>query len=74
MTRHGRFYPVSRTFVHEKYQKEGYKYDAGILELQNHIELSDYIMPICLPKTDDEYAGKRAIVAGWGLTEKSESD
>lgn len=60
-------------FLHPDWDKDQEKYegDIAIVELENSIEYSDSIQPICLPRfSHDEVTGIGTIV-GWGFSEKS---
>ena len=41
-------------------------YDIGLLKLDSPIAFQDNIMPICLPKDDNDFEGKSAWITGWG--------
>jgi V8-like Glu-specific endopeptidase len=48
--------------------KKGDKFhDFAMLVLKEPAKFSDFIKPICLPQQDEDYGGKTAIAAGWGL-------
>ncbi|XP_072929280.1 trypsin-7-like [Epargyreus clarus] len=41
--------------------------DVAMLELNERVNISDTIKPVCLPHNDDnDYVGVKAIAAGWG--------
>ncbi|XP_061385410.1 transmembrane protease serine 9-like [Danaus plexippus] len=41
--------------------------DVAVLRLNEPIEISDTIKPVCLPQiTDNDYVGVKAIAVGWG--------
>ena len=46
-------------------------HDFAIFILKTPAEFSDWISPICLPKQNEEFGGKRAVAAGWGQTKPS---
>lgn len=45
--------------------------DIALLRLSQDVPFTDFVKPICLPKTDR--LGSKAWVAGWGTTEHSSS-
>ena len=40
---------VSKVFIHPKYNPDFHFYDVGLILLEQQVEYSDYIRPICLP-------------------------
>jgi len=66
---------VDKVIVHEQYTRKGLLNDIALLKLQNPVDFDRHpnIRPICLPSNSREnYAGSRAIVAGWGVTGENE--
>jgi len=66
----GKIYKVGK-FVHppkpDLNQNDPESHDFAVYVLDQPVELSDRVMPICLPKNENEdYAGEKAIAAGWG--------
>ncbi len=57
---------VERVFIHKDYHAPTFENDIAILELQNKIERKPHIVPICLPREDDVFEDRTAIVSGWG--------
>ena len=64
---------IEKYFIHPRYQastseQKGPDYDFGLIKLKTKIDWSEHpnIRPICLPYPDETYAGKTAIVSGWG--------
>ena len=57
---------VKRVVVHKDYHAPTFENDLSILELEHDIERKPHIVPVCLPKLEDEFEGKTAIVSGWG--------
>lgn len=66
-------YQVLRLIVHPDYNKEDYQNDLALIRLENEVEYTRYIFPVCLWPDDkislDNVIGKKGTVAGWGLTE-----
>lgn len=60
---------MTHTFIHDKYVGFIKGYDLALLYLKTEITMTDYVQPICLPKTFAPL-GKDYYVAGWGRNEK----
>lgn len=67
--------PIERKIPHENYvpQSKNQFNDIALLRLSRKVAYSDYIKPVCLPRTatfkNRNYAGEKFEVAGWGKTE-----
>lgn len=72
----GRFYQAHNIFIHPSYMDQlgNYGSDLALVELAESVEISDYIMPVCLNwnmndiAVHDELVG---IIVGFGLTENA---
>ncbi|XP_067123352.1 transmembrane protease serine 9-like [Centruroides vittatus] len=62
-------YGVKRKIVNEEYEALSYKNDIALLELSHPVAFRKHIIPVCLPKFDDNYTGEMATVTGWGRTD-----
>ncbi|XP_055609805.1 venom serine protease Bi-VSP-like isoform X2 [Uranotaenia lowii] len=60
---------VENIHVHPNFSRN--RHDIAILELEDPVRFSDYVIPICLGdlRESDELEGERGWVAGWELTE-----
>ena len=47
-------------------EEEEMGYDIGLLKLNKPVSFQANVMPICLPKDDDNFEGRIALVTGWG--------
>jgi len=68
---------VDKVIVHEQYTRKPLVNDIALLKLQDPVDFNKHpnIRPICLPSNSREnYAGSRAIVAGWGKTGEKEGN
>ena len=63
---------VKRVVVHKDYHAPTFENDIAILELESPIERKPHIVPICLPKLNEVFEGRTAIVSGWGRLEYGE--
>jgi secreted trypsin-like serine protease len=66
---------IEQKFPHPQYypQTANQHNDIALLRLASKVRYTDYIKPICLPRTDalkrKDYVGIPLTVAGWGKTE-----
>lgn len=58
--------PVRRMTIHKKFNESVLHNDIALLQLDTPADFSDRIMPICLPKSTDSFAGMAGVVSGWG--------
>ncbi|KAG8544063.1 hypothetical protein GDO81_023139 [Engystomops pustulosus] len=58
---------VSTIYIHPIYQRPGSSGDIALIKLQNPVQYSDYVMPICVPTQDVEFPSDlNCFVTGWG--------
>ncbi|XP_057374914.1 trypsin-7-like [Daphnia carinata] len=57
---------VVRMVKHPKFEAKTFNHDIAVLQFDDPIPFSRSIGPVCLPQSDIEYAGKVAVVTGWG--------
>lgn len=57
---------VRRVIVHRQYDAATFENDIALLELETPISYDSHIVPICMPKDDDDFTGRIATVSGWG--------
>lgn len=68
---------VDDRIAHEKYDPydQNQYHDVALLRLSRDVRFSDYIRPICLPRSEPllskSYTDKNLFVAGWGKTENA---
>ncbi|CAK1543946.1 unnamed protein product [Leptosia nina] len=62
--------PITRyvvNIVSHNFTYVDFKNDLALLKLNEPVEITDTVKPVCLPHNDDnEYIGIKAIAAGWG--------
>ncbi|TQV90456.1 hypothetical protein V2A60_010448 [Cordyceps javanica] len=69
----GTNYNVSRAYVHPKYKRSGYAYDAAVLEITPPIKFGNTVKAI--PLADSEPAvGTDTVVSGWGSLSGTEDN
>lgn len=61
-----RDFRVAEIRQHSDFDAATYENDIAILKLLRPSVFNSYIWPICMPPTNDNYEGKRAVVTGWG--------
>lgn len=58
---------VSRILLHPNYIDAGFINDISLLQMEKPVSLTNYVRPICLPKTNAVLQdGKMCTVIGWG--------
>ncbi|XP_059822214.1 transmembrane protease serine 3-like isoform X2 [Hypanus sabinus] len=66
-------YAVERIVHHKKYKGHTYDYDIALIKLETALTFNDWIQPICLPNSGQEFPdGKACWISGWGLTNEGE--
>ncbi|MEE6524731.1 hypothetical protein FKM82_024349, partial [Ascaphus truei] len=59
--------PVKEIHIHPTFKQDGSSGDIALLKLQNPIQYSDYILPICIPTPDVVVpTNYPCTVTGWG--------
>ncbi|XP_043556130.1 transmembrane protease serine 3 [Chiloscyllium plagiosum] len=62
-------YIVEKIIHHKKYKGRTYDYDIALIKLARPLMFNDWIQPICLPNSGQEFAeGTACWISGWGLT------
>uniref|UniRef100_A0A182ILD6 Phenoloxidase-activating factor 2 n=1 Tax=Anopheles atroparvus TaxID=41427 RepID=A0A182ILD6_ANOAO len=61
-----RDFRVAEIRVHSEFDQVSYENDIAMLKLIQPSFFNSYIWPICMPPLDDSWAGKEAVVTGWG--------
>jgi len=57
---------VRRVIVHRQYDAATFENDIALLELESPVAFDSHIVPICMPKDEDDFTGRMATVTGWG--------
>ncbi|XP_041439310.1 enteropeptidase isoform X2 [Xenopus laevis] len=61
---------IDRIVINPQYNRRTKDSDIVMMHLQFKVNYSDYIQPICLPETNQEFTGGiNCSIAGWGRTE-----
>uniref|UniRef100_A0A8C4RZ30 MBL associated serine protease 1 n=1 Tax=Erpetoichthys calabaricus TaxID=27687 RepID=A0A8C4RZ30_ERPCA len=63
---------AEKIVLHERFDPKNYNNDIALVKLKNKVKMSQFIMPVCLPTTDQSEAEPQphalGLVAGWGLS------
>ncbi|XP_017122071.1 brachyurin [Drosophila elegans] len=60
----------SHTTVHSKFDRKTVINDVALIRLPKKLTFNRNIQPVKLPSVKRTYAGRMAIISGWGLTSK----
>ncbi|KAG7320698.1 hypothetical protein KOW79_015113 [Hemibagrus wyckioides] len=65
------YHQIRQIIMNQNYNKRTKDSDIALVLLQNKVNFTDYIQPICFPESEQQFAaGRKCVVAGWGrLTE-----
>ncbi|XP_046689059.1 phenoloxidase-activating factor 2-like isoform X4 [Homalodisca vitripennis] len=58
---------VSATVLHSGYDKSKVQNDVALLVLNDPLDITDNVAPICLPSRDTIYNSTNCIATGWGV-------
>lgn len=59
---------VIEVVPHPYYSQQNHLNDIMLLKLNESLEFTDNIQPICLPDSDNDFSHMMATVSGWGTT------
>ncbi|XP_046404360.1 serine protease filzig-like [Ischnura elegans] len=57
---------VRRVIVHRRYDAATFENDLALLELDSPVTYQQHIVPICMPRNNEDFTGRVATVTGWG--------
>uniref|UniRef100_A0A673WPP3 Transmembrane serine protease 15 n=1 Tax=Salmo trutta TaxID=8032 RepID=A0A673WPP3_SALTR len=58
---------VDHIIMNKHYNRRTKDADIAMMHLQTNVNFTDYIQPICLPGSDQQFvAGRKCFIAGWG--------
>ncbi|XP_042870522.1 trypsin alpha-3-like [Penaeus japonicus] len=60
---------VAKIIEHPYYKPGDEINDIALLKLSSPVAISETVLPVCMPPKKPRYAGKTAVVTGWGHTE-----
>ncbi|KAK3555556.1 hypothetical protein QTP86_021783 [Hemibagrus guttatus] len=65
------YHQIQQIIMNPNYNKRTKDSDIALILLQNKVNFTDYIQPICFPESQQQFAaGRKCAIAGWGrLTE-----
>jgi len=68
---------IKKIFFHPQYNSNTYDSDIAIVELSSPVDITDYVIPICLPHDESDFKlatpGANAVVIGWGATKRNKN-
>ncbi|XP_058038586.1 serine protease 27-like [Ahaetulla prasina] len=65
-------FAIRQIIPHPKYTANDTMYDIALLELNNTVEFTKYILPMCLPKSSVKFPDNTSCwVTGWGTTKSN---
>lgn len=64
---------VSAIIRHRNFDANTYNHDIALLRLRKPVTFTKNIKPVCLPKEDNDPAGKTGVAVGWGRTSEGGS-
>ncbi|KAG2462491.1 MASP1 protease, partial [Polypterus senegalus] len=63
---------AEKIVLHERFDPKNYNNDIALVKLKKKVKMSQFIMPVCLPTTDQSETEPQpqalGLVAGWGLS------
>lgn len=66
---------VDKVIVHPNFESDNFRNDIAIIKLQQSIDITDYVRPVCLWEGNTELyplINREGIVTGWGFDEHGE--
>ncbi|KAK8383846.1 hypothetical protein O3P69_015941 [Scylla paramamosain] len=57
---------VKRVVVHRGYVAKTFDNDLALLEMERPVTYDEHIVPICMPKGNEDFVGQMGYVTGWG--------
>ncbi|XP_050315723.1 serine proteinase stubble [Anthonomus grandis grandis] len=51
---------------HPQFDSRTFEYDLALLRFYEPVQFQPNIIPVCVPKTDENFVGRTAYVTGWG--------
>ncbi|XP_073811936.1 trypsin-1-like [Musca autumnalis] len=59
---------AAKVVVHPKYSMSNNDNDIGLVKLDQAVEMSKVMRPVCLAMSDRSYDNELAVITGWGVT------
>ncbi len=59
---------VRKIKMHASYNTTDTDFDLALIEMNRPVTFRRNVRPVCLPEAGQEFAGREAVVAGWGRT------
>ncbi len=61
-------YEIERKVIHPQYKAATFQNDLALVRLNRDVQYKEHIIPVCLPKFQEDFEGSPAVVIGWGRT------
>ncbi|XP_062550574.1 serine protease 40-like [Armigeres subalbatus] len=67
-------YGVGLVERHFKYNPWAHQYDVALLQMENKVEFSNFIQPVCLPADANAHQFSHGNVVGWGFGDRNQME
>ncbi|XP_062309044.1 enteropeptidase [Osmerus eperlanus] len=58
---------IDKIIMNKHYNRRTKEADIAMMHLDTHVNFTDYIQPLCLPRSNQQFeAGRNCLIAGWG--------
>ncbi|KAM7342802.1 trypsin-1-like [Cochliomyia hominivorax] len=64
---------AKKVIIHERYSPFNINNDIGLIQLEEPVEMSNVLRPICMPSKEKNFEGEIGIASGWGATSEGGS-
>uniref|UniRef100_A0A8C4SD78 Peptidase S1 domain-containing protein n=1 Tax=Erpetoichthys calabaricus TaxID=27687 RepID=A0A8C4SD78_ERPCA len=62
---------LAKVFVNPNYTSAEQGYDISLIMLDQPVNYTDYILPVCLPSATSNFTGQNCWVTGWGYVQEN---
>lgn len=64
---------AKKIIIHERYNPFNINNDIGLIQLNEAVEMSNVLRPVCMPSKEKDFVGEIGIASGWGATSEGGS-